>query len=366
MEPVFASVTTPPYCPKPSCPFHQHPENWRFKKAGFHPRLHPPHRVQRYRCLHCGVTFSLRNFSLDYWSHYDGLFPPVFLALAACSGVRQIGRTVALSLQAVLRRVRRLARHCLLLLELFRPLVPLDEPFALDGFESFAFSQYYPLHLNLLVGSKSYFCHSFSLSPLRRKGRMTDRQKKRRAQLEARWGRPDPRAIEQGIEDLLRHVLPEGRPSLLWSDEHPAYPRALRRMKDHRLLHRVIPSTAPRNGQNPLFPVNLTDLLLRHSSANHKRETIAFSKTMARVAERAAILLVWRNFLKSRSERRRNAPPAEFLGLVRRRLRAEQVLARRLFPSRMILPPLVERHYRRQVPTLPLPNERKEELKRAF
>jgi hypothetical protein len=30
--------------------------------------------------------------------------------------------------------------------------------------------------------------------------------------------------------------------------------------------------------QNPLFPVNLADLLLRHSSANHKRETIAFSK----------------------------------------------------------------------------------------
>jgi hypothetical protein len=44
--------------------------------------------------------------------------------------------------------------------------------------------------------------------------------------------------------------------------------------------------------QNPLFPVNLADLLLRHSSVNHKRETLAFSKRRQGALYRVAIWVV--------------------------------------------------------------------------
>jgi hypothetical protein len=65
-----------------------------------------------------------------------------------------------------------------------------------------------------------------------------------------------------------------------------------------------------------LFPVNLADLLLRHTGANHKRETIAFSKRHQIACYRTAIWVAWRNYLKSLSERRRDAPPAVRMGVI--------------------------------------------------
>ena len=88
-----------------------------------------------------------------------------------------------------------------------------------------------------------------------------------------------------------------------------------------------------RTSQNPLFPVNLADLLLRHSSANHKRETIAFSKRRQGALYRVAIWVVWRNYIKDRSENRRDGPPAKALGLIRRALDVNEILRERLFPD---------------------------------
>jgi hypothetical protein len=59
---------------------------------------------------------------------------------------------------------------------------------------------------------------------------------------------------------------------------------------------------------------------LRHNSANHKRETIAFSKSQQSVLERAALLLLWQNFAKPFSERRGGGTPAMRVGI---RARAE-------------------------------------------
>jgi hypothetical protein len=97
--------------------------------------------------------------------------------------------------------------------------------------------------------------------------------------------------------------------------------------------------------------VNLADLLLRHSSANHKRETIAFSKRRQGAMYRAAIWIVWRNYVKSRSENKRNSPPAVVLGLIRKRLSVGRILGRRLFPSRMKLSNWLKRCYAGRIPT---------------
>ena len=126
------------------------------------------------------------------------------------------------------------------------------------------------------------------------------------------------------------------------------------------------PLKAARTTQNPLFPVNLLDLLIRHSSANHKRETIAFSKRRQSAVERLAILLVWRNYMKSFSERKRDETPAQRLGLLERRLRVEDVLSKRLFATRMSLPERVERYYRRLVTTRRIPNGRRHQLRFAY
>jgi hypothetical protein len=128
-------------------------------------------------------------------------------------------------------------------------------------------------------------------------------------------------------------VIPKGGTVTLRSDEHQAYPRAVAKLKDRVVHHERTSSKKARTTRNSLFPVNQSDLLLRHCSSNHKRETIAFSKRRQSILYRAAIWTVWRNYMKDRSENRRLGPPAQWLGLIPRALSIRQVLERRLFPD---------------------------------
>lgn len=347
---------TPPFCPHPRCRFHAEPRGWCFKKKGFFVRQAVPRRIQRYRCTHCGRSFSSQTFHPTYWLKRPELLSGLLLRVVACSGYRQIARERGVAPSTVLRQVERLGRHCLLFHERHRPKGSLGEPLVVDGFESFEYSQYHPVHFHTAVGAHSHFFHAFTDSELRRKGRMTVAQRQRRAELEALLGRPDPRSIEREMAALIAVVVPEHGAAEVRSDEHPAYPRALRRLADRRIRHRVTSSRRPRTPQNPLFPVNLLDLLIRHSSANHKRETIAFSKRRQCAAYRLAILLVWRNYLKSVSERRQDETPAQRLGILPHKLRVDDLLAERLFPTRIRLPDRIHPYYWRRVPTRRIPN----------
>ena len=247
-----------------------------------------------------------------------------------------------------------------------RPRAALAEPVVIDGFEDFAFSQYQPLHLHLVVGAESHYTYAFTLSRLRRKGRMTAAQKRRRAVLEARHGRPDPKAIERDMAAALELALPLPQAATVRSDEHPAYPRALQRLPAHTLRHECTPSVQARTSGNPLFPVNLMDLLLRHNSANHKRETIAFSKRHQAVIERAALLVMWRNFSKPFSENHGGGTPAMRRGGTTTPLGLEALLAERKFPDVVGLPGPWARYYRREVDTPGIANPRRHALKLAF
>jgi hypothetical protein len=115
--------------------------------------------------------------------------------------------------------------------------------------------------------------------------------------------------------------------------------------------HRITPSTARRTTSNPLFPVNLADLLLRHSQANHHRETIAFSKRRQAALERLAVFTVWRNFVKRRRELGPPKSAAMELGLLDRMLSWREVLRRRLFPVHANLPKPWDDYYWRRVRT---------------
>ena len=108
--------------------------------------------------------------------------------------------------------------------------------------------------------------------------------------------------------------------------------------------------------------------MFRHSGANHKRETIAFSKRRQGAIERLAIFQVWRNFMRSFSERRRKggATPAQKAGVLERRLSLKELLARRLFPSRIPLPERAAGYYRREVRTAALGVNRAHRLRYAF
>jgi transposase-like protein len=354
--PTASPPRTPPFCPNPDCRFHrQDRQLWRFVKIGFYSRDVSPKRIQRYRCDTCRRRFSDQTFSTTYWLRRPDLLAPTFHRLVACSGFRQIAREFGVSPSTVALHAARLGRHSLLFHERNRPKRRLEEPIALDSFESFEWSQFYPTSYHLAVGQRSHFVYGWTESECRRRGTMTERQKRRRIELEATLGRPNPKAVELDVAALLSIVTARSERIELHTDELAAYARALRRIPGVRFEHRTISSRAARTAQNPLFPVNLLDLLLRHSGANHKRETIAFSKRRASAIERIAIFVVWRNWVKSFSERRRGTTPAMRLALVERPLTAKEVLAERLFASRISLPDRWQPYYWRTTPTRALP-----------
>ena len=154
----------------------------------------------------------------------------------------------------------------------------------------------------------------------------------------------------------------------LVSDEHRAYLRALARLERLcEIAHVTVSSKLARTPQNLLFAANLLDLLIRHCSANQKRETIAFSKRRQAALERIAIFLLWRNYMKRFSENRRTSgSPAMRLKLADRLLTVDDVLSRRLFPSQVRLHELWQRYYDREVETRQIPGGRRHRASYAY
>ena len=235
-----------------------------------------------------------------------------------------------------------------------------------DGFESFEYSQYFPIHHHVAVEKENDFFIYFTDSPLRRKGRMTAIQKKRRSKLESELGRPDPKAIEKDMAELMEVSLGSTAVATVFSDDHPAYRRSIKHLKQV-INQEITPGSARRDQNNSLWEVNLLDLLIRHSSSNHKRETIAWSKRRQASAERLAIFLVWRNYMKGRREKERASPtPAMVKGLADQPLGVEAILDGRIFRTNMELPPRWAEYYDRKVETRALEVNRRHELSYAY
>jgi len=350
-----ATTFIPPHCPNPNCLYHKSfTRTWRYKKSGFYTRQLAPHRIQRFTCRHCGRSFSSQTFATTYWQKRPDLDRQLFTKITGCMSLRQIARDLGVAPETVNRHVARLGRHCLLFhaqrMQTARP----ARQIVIDGFVTYEWSQYFPFHHHLAVETTTDFLLYTTDSEVRRSGTMTPSQRQRRHQLERRYGRPDPRAVAQDVFALLS-VVTGGQPQVtIDSDDHRSYPGAIRRL-GCAVEHRVTPSRRPRNRDNPLWAVNLADLLLRHSSANHKRETIAWSKRRQGSVWRLAVFLVWRNYMKGRREKIRGSPtPAMARGMCERPLTAAAILRERLFPGRIALPPCWQRYYWGRVRTRPL------------
>ena len=302
---------SPPFCARESCIHHQPATTapyhayvpWGF----YHTKAFG--KVPRYRCTSCGKTFSRQTFRLDYYAKQSLSYQDIIQRLSSCESLSAIGRALSASTDTISNRISRAARQALAIsAELSSSLHP-DEELVADGFESFCQSQYFPNNITLLVGSSSQYVYAADHVTLRRKGRMTEQQRKRRAKLEGQW-RPEPRGIEHSfsrIADEALRVYTEGRrsPLTLWTDEHQSYERSLARSPHLSLLlqqgfirHRVVSSRVARTTKNPLFPVNYLDRELRKDLHEHVRETVCFGRNVNRQMERLWVYLLWHNTMK--------------------------------------------------------------------
>jgi len=361
-----AAPFVPPFCPNELCALHHDTDTpWHWVRAGFYTRRSRPTRIQRFRCEHCGRCFSEQTFRGDYWHKRPEFRSETFHALTHCTGYRQLARKLGCSPQTILRQADHLGRHCLLFHERLRPKGELAESLALDGLRSFEYSQYHPSEYHTVIGRRSHYVYGFTHSELRRSGTMTARQRRRRAGIERRLGRPDPRSVEREVARVLGIVAAGSQRIELHTDEHAAYPRALRALPALQVQHHTLSSRAARTTRNTLFASNLFDGLARHSCANHKRETIAFSKRASGGIARMWVMLVWRNYVKWFSERRGGGTPAMRAGVCARRLDVREILKWRLFPGRIGLPEPWADHYWGRVPARQYPRARRRRLKFA-
>jgi transposase-like protein len=353
----------PPFCPNHNCPYHHEMEaHWRFKRIGFFFRQAAPRRIQRFLCLHCRVAFSSQTFSPDYWLKRPDILPKLLTKTCGAMANRQAARDLHCSPATVDRQLDRLGRHCLLFFTTAMQHAPPPTDLVIDGLETFELSQYFPFHHNLAVDAGSGLIRGFTDSPLRRKGRMTPCQRRRRQDLEDRFGRPDPKAVARGIADLLAMVLARCQDGVtVRTDDHPSYRQPIRGY-GKQITHVVVSSRARRDRGNPLWEVNLLDLILRHGSANHRRETLAWSKRRQASTYRLAILAVWRNWVQARWVKRPGRTPAMAAGIAARPLTVEEILQQRLFPSQVELSPRWQEYYWGRVETPALGRNRRHEL----
>ena len=189
---------------------------------------------------------------------------------------------------------------------------------------------------------------------------MTPAQKLRAAKLALP---KKPRSAQAALERTLDRLLPRSSGTLhLVSDAHPAYPKAVAAQPEGKVHHEVHPNPercpkgSPRNWaalrrDAAMFAMDLAHLLLRHSQAHHRRETIAFARRHNALMERAYLFLTWKNLVKRRSERTakgKSVTPAQYLGLTPEPWPWERVLVRRMFPEEVPLTAEDQRIYRRE------------------
>ena len=338
----------PPFCPRRHCPDHHATSPPRCHRHGSY-RTRRGYEVQRFLCRRCGGSFSRRAFSIAYYLKRPELLRPVAAGLQAGSAHRQLARTLGCAPSTVTRLSARLGRHALLLLNraLQSHRGQLHEPVVFDHFETFEFTQDLPFGVALPVGSDSWFIYGLEPAPHARSGRRTEAQERRRRRRAPRPARGGYAASITRMLDRLLPLVPSGRILHLRGDGHPAYRRSVGTHAASRRMHLEShpnpsrgPKGSPRSARavardRAMFPVDNLHGLIRHSLAAHRRETIAFGRRLNAVVERLFLAIIWRNFVKKRSERRSDpTTPAMLAGVTDRPWSWKRVLARRIFPDR--------------------------------
>ena len=370
----------PRFCPWPECREHRRTtRGYRFQRQGIYSTNRRP-KIPRFRCGACRRSFSRQTFSTSYYLKRPELLVPVAAGLVAGSAHRQIARSLFCSGSTVTRLSARLGRHALLLqsLALEHLVGSVTEPLAADHFETFEFTQDLPFGVLTLVGRDSWFVYGIDPAPHARTGKRSPEQEARRLARPLRRSRGGYRgSFGRGL-DLVEPLIPEGKSLRLACDGKAQYVEAHGRHAARTPIRLEVypnpkrgPKGSPRSPEAverdwAMFPVDQLHALLRHSRADHKRETIAFGRRLNAVMERLFVATVWKNFIKGRSERRPDpTTPAMRLRLTAAPWTWRKTVSRRLFRGRLRLQPVWRDLYQRDWTTPVLPTNLRHDLRHA-
>ncbi len=334
----------PAFCPNSSCHHHYRQprsgDQWWARDGVYESKRDG--EVQRYRCTDCGKRFSDSTFSLDYYAKKRVNLYRLRRMICCGSSVRAASRQLFCSPSTVTRRMLILARQSMAADAQLREQQVRAEAFVADGFQSFWVSQYHPNNFNLLCGSESQYVYAVTTVSLKRSGRMSDHQRRRRDRIE-RAHPSDPKGLERSFTELMsvaarvKRESTAGGPIELYTDEHQVYPRCLAPFGHREVRHCRVSSTAPRSGSNPLFAVNYLDREIRKDCAEHHRETVCFARSAAMSVARMWVYLLWHNIDKPyRISPQASISHAEAAGIQARAVRRQRraMLRQRAFLTR--------------------------------
>ncbi len=343
----------PRFCPYSDCSQHHRDREssrcWFVRNGHYHCRRLGS--SQRYRCKHCRRYFCESAFHLDYRAHHRLDYRRIFSSINSASGIRDIAREFYVTDKVILNRLSRLSRQAIAAMAQLLNDHTIDEDIAVDGFESFVYSQYWPNNFTLAVGSDSQVVYACDYAQMRRKGRMTPAQKRRRDELNRRYPIAGGQ-IARSFRDVINTILPRWkaysskRPCYLLSDEKLEYRRELCAHRDWaalenagRVIHHRTSSRVVRTTENPLFPVNYLDREIRKDQSCHVRQSVQWSKSVNNSMERMMIYIAYHNLLKPyRINGRNDISHGEVAGFDRRRV---LTLAKRMFTQRAFVHHLV-------------------------
>ncbi len=330
----------PLFCPYPRCSHHLKPPVDFYRRHGFyHPRCRP-HPVARFRCRTCRRTFSRQTFRADRYHKKPYLNATFLRLMVSCVGLRQAARVLQVARRTVEHRFLWLARHATRYQHNRLSGAALRGPFQLDELETFESNRYQPVTVPVLIHRRTLFLVGTAVGPLRRKGRMTTEQKRRRARHEARHGRrpsQSSRAVRRILARLHRVADPH-EPVVLESDCKPLYERVGRALLGGRFVWSPHPASARRDRTNPLFPINHTNARLRHFLSRLRRRTWCVTKERKWLQGHLEIAALWVNYCRGMTNRTRRTP-AQAVGVAARAYRPEEVLGWRQDWARLELCP---------------------------
>ncbi|GAB1432035.1 hypothetical protein MASR2M29_06600 [Spirochaetota bacterium] len=301
----------PPFCPNPKCS-HHHSIEEAFRPYWQHYGYHNTKvvgKVKRFKCKACKKSFSERSFSIHYYTKKNLDLKEIHRAISQSESLSSIARKLRCSEDSIQNRIDRLGRSSIAVHSRLTSQMSLSEHITADGFESFDRSQYFPNQINLVLGKTSQFLYGYSHTTIRRKGRMTKKQKKTRAELEKAF-KPNKNATIVAFKEALKVLCKVWKPEEvteveLWTDEHKAYPIALMTVPKLRaalakgeLIHKTHSSKAPRTLHNPLFSANYYDRELRKDLAAFRRESTCFTRNVCNGLMRFNLHLIYHNYYK--------------------------------------------------------------------
>ena len=318
----------PPRCPYPDCQRHRHPTACFAVRTGHYFPLCRNHPVQRFRCRDCRRTFSRQTFRADRRQKKPHINAVCLRLMVSCVGLRQAAQVLQVARRTIERRFEWLARHAFDWHANRLAGAVLDGPFQLDELESFEANRYQPVTVPVLIDRGSLFIVATEVGALRRKGKMTTTQRRRRAEHERQHGRRpshSPRAV-RAVLARLHQVVPAPLQVVLDSDHKPLYGQLGRRIFPGRFIWNRHDASARRDRTNPLFPINHTNARLRHFLARLRRRTWCVSKRREGLRAHLAIATLWSNYVRGITNRTRTTA-AQAVGVARTAYRPEEVLA---------------------------------------